>query len=152
MSVSATLDRHADDAEPAVDGRQYPQPTDGPLFTLHPTVVATARELEALVDGARRLVTVDPAWALWALECALDDEYLHDLDEDDTLQTAVAMFEAGVDELYGAKRRVPALYRAPRIDRGRLDVAMNRIGHLGKPAFRARIAEAYDAATDGQVS
>jgi hypothetical protein len=154
MSVSLTLERHLVAVEPSevvtvkpTAAPRFSKPTGGPLFTLDPAVVATARELEALVDGARRLVTVDPAWALWALECAVAEEYLQDLDDDETLKTAMSLLTAGVDELYRAERRLPALYRPPRIDRGRLDVAMSRIGHLGKPAFRARIADAYDDAS-----
>jgi hypothetical protein len=149
MSVSLTLDRHAVTVEPTV-GALFPKPTGGPLFTLDPAVVATARELQALVDAARRLVTVDPAWALWALECAVDAEYPHDLEEDDTLRTALRLLEAGVDRLYLAERRSTVAAASggaafEQIDRKRLDSALDRIGHRSSPMFRVRIADAYDA-------
>jgi hypothetical protein len=147
------LERHLVAVEPSevvtVVAPRFPSPTDGPRVTIDPDeVIPTARELDALVDAARLLVTVDPAWSLWALECAVDAEYLQDLDDDPTLRTAMSLLAAGVDELYRAERSVgPTDYdHAPaRIDRARLDVAMDAIGHLGKPAFRARIADAYDA-------
>lgn len=155
MSASLTLDRRAVAVEPTV-GALFPKPPDGPLFTVDPAVVATARELDALVSAARMLVTVDPAWALWALECAVDAEFL----VADTI--AMSLLAAGVDALYLAERRAgprgqvtgtrnllaPAGYDhhvGPQIDRHRLDAAFDLIGHLGKAAFRARIADAYDA-------
>jgi hypothetical protein len=163
MSVSPILDRHLVAVEPSevvtvkpIVAPQFPMP-DGPLFTVDPAVAPTAleldmaptaRELDALVDAGRLLVTVDPAWSLWALECAVDAEYLQDLDDDKTLKTAMSLLAAGVDELYRAERSVgPTDYdhAEPRIDRERLNVAMDAVGHLGKPAFRARIADAYDA-------
>ncbi len=142
MAVSLTLDRHLVTVEPTV-GPLFPKPTEGPLFTLDPAVVATARELDALVDAARKLVTVDPAWALWALECAVDAEYLDDED------AAMGSMAYAFDRLHLAERRttVAAAADGPageRIDR-RLDAALDRIGHRSAPAFRVRIADAYDA-------
>lgn len=143
------------DDEPIV-GR-FPMPLDEegtpyPLEVAGSDEVGTpqhGRKLQALVDGARRLVTCDPAWALWAIECAVDIEFLHDE------HTAMSCMAAGLDRLYFGERRAPELV-APEhvvaIDRRRLDAALGYIGHKGSPVFRARIADAYDSLVPALVA
>jgi hypothetical protein len=79
-------------------------------------------------------VTVDPSWALWALECAVDRL---PASGSPAGRQALRLIAAGVDQLYLAQR--------DGIDRQRLNSALDRIGNQGSAKFRRRLADAFDS-------
>jgi hypothetical protein len=66
------------------------------------------------------------------------------LKPDDPQRPAMFSVQDGLDRLYLVAGGLDRDLNRENGFRDRLDAALDRIGHMGKPAFRARLADAFD--------